>query len=153
MKKPEQRSDHARRLYEGKEVPHHSCGICMAAAFGLIPASYQSLRKGGITGEGECGAIKGAEMVIGEYLGDAHPAGAVTPELREAIMLYRQRLVEARLAPLAAITCNHLVGHFPDFQGEERKAYCTELVVRVTDILQEVLEKQGVTIKEPLTYL
>ena len=52
-------------LYEGKTVPHRSCGIALAETFGLGTAPYQALRKGGITGAGECGAIKAGELVLG----------------------------------------------------------------------------------------
>src|ERR1051325_1757252 len=94
---PEQRSliEAARQkafiLYEGKQVPHRSCGICLAETFNLPTAPYQSLRRGGITGEGECGAIKAGELVIGEYFGDPNPTGAVTPKLREALHYYRDQ--------------------------------------------------------------
>ena len=146
------RKEHARILYEGKKVPHHSCGICMAVTFGLKPSSYQSLRKGGITGAGECGAIKGGEMVIGEYLGDPDPIGAVTDNLRSGMTRYRELLADARLSPLAMIVCDHLVRDYPDFQGADRKAFCTELVVQVTDMVQKVLDEQGVHCREPLAY-
>ena len=43
-------------LYEGKVVPHRSCGIALAETFNLPARPYQCLRRGGITGEGECGA-------------------------------------------------------------------------------------------------
>lgn len=36
----------ARTLYEGREVPHHSCGIAIATTFALPSRPYQSLRKG-----------------------------------------------------------------------------------------------------------
>ncbi len=146
------RKVHARKLYEGKEVPHHSCGICIACTFGLKPSAYQSLRKGGITGCGECGAIKGGEMVLGEYLGDPNPTGAVTDALRSGIEHYRQLLAEAKLTPLTAITCNHLVRHYPDFMGDERKAFCADLVVQITEFVQQVLDDQKIQCREPLTY-
>ena len=56
-------------LYEGRQVSHRSCGIALAETFGLPSAPYQALRKGGITGAGECGAIKAGELVLGEILG------------------------------------------------------------------------------------
>ena len=71
-------------LYEGRLVSHRSCGIALAETFSLPSAPYQALRKGGITGEGECGAIKAGELVLGELLGDPDPAGPVTEELRLA---------------------------------------------------------------------
>ena len=52
------------------EVPHRSCGIALAETFNLATTPYQCLRNGGITGKGECGAIKAGELILGEYLGD-----------------------------------------------------------------------------------
>src|SRR6185436_8182347 len=83
-------------LYEGKRVAHRSCGIALAETWGLGTRPYQSLRRGGITGEGECGAIKAGELVLGELLGDPDPAGAVTPTLRSAIQWY-QRAIRVRM--------------------------------------------------------
>jgi hypothetical protein len=134
----------ARRLYEGKEVPHHSCGICMAVTFGCAPKSYQSLRKGGINGEGECGAIKGGEMVIGEYLGDPNPTGAVTDALRAGIAAYRQMLAESGYSKPEQIACNELVKGYPDFLSDERKAFCADLVVDICQMVAAVLEDHGV---------
>src|ERR1700688_2532514 len=83
-------------LYEGKKVAHRSCGIALAETFTLPTRSYQALRRGGITGEGFCGALLAGELVLGEILGDPSPTGGVTPELRAALPLYRQAW-EARL--------------------------------------------------------
>ena len=52
-------------LYEGKRTPHRSCGICLAETFNLPTQPYQALRRGGITGEGQCGAIKAGELILG----------------------------------------------------------------------------------------
>ncbi len=89
--------DAARRkaflLYEGKVTPHRSCGIAVAETFGLPTRPYQALRKGGLTGEGECGAIKAGELVLGEFLGDPSPTGPPTPILKEAAQLYREEWI------------------------------------------------------------
>ena len=60
--------DKAYILYEGKRVLHRSCGIALAETYGLSTRPYQSLRRGGITGEGQCGAIKAGELILGEVL-------------------------------------------------------------------------------------
>ncbi len=137
-------------LYEGKAVPHHSCGICMATTFGCGAKAYQSLRKGGITGEGECGAVKGGEMVLGEYLGDPNPTGPMTDNLKAAVAAYRQLLAE-RLgyAGNAYPTCNALVSAYPDFMGDDRKLFCTEMVTVVAGTVAEILEGYGVEYKLP----
>ena len=80
--------DRARVLYEGKLTPHRSCGIALAEAFGRATAPYQSLRKGGITGQGTCGAVVAGQLLLGEILGDPDPTGAVTPALRDAMTWY-----------------------------------------------------------------
>ena len=43
----------AELLYEGRVTAHRSCGIAMAETFSRPSASYQALRRGGITGTGE----------------------------------------------------------------------------------------------------
>src|SRR5690349_10959504 len=86
--------DKAFVLYEGKRTPHRSCGIALAETFGLPTPAYQALRRGGITGEGACGAIRAGEQLLGELLGDPDPTGAVTPVLRAAITWYQARAAE-----------------------------------------------------------
>src|SRR5213592_3068372 len=81
--------DKAFVLYEGVRTPHRSCGIALAETFGLPTPAYQALRRGGITGKGDCGAIRAGEQVLGELLGDPDPGGAVTPALRAAVTWYR----------------------------------------------------------------
>ncbi len=58
-------------LYAGERTPHRSCGIALAEAFDRPTAAYQSLRRGGITGQGTCGAVVGGQLLLGELL--AHP--------------------------------------------------------------------------------
>src|SRR3954468_7846426 len=81
--------DKAFVLYEGVRTPHRSCGIALAETFGLPSRPYQALRRGGITGKGDCGAIRAGEQVLGELLGDPDPTGAVTPALRAAVTWYQ----------------------------------------------------------------
>src|SRR6185295_2638390 len=81
--------DKAFILYEGTRTPHRSCGIALAETFGLPTPAYQSLRRGGITGKGTCGAIRAGEQVLGELLGDPSPTGTVTPALRDAVVWYQ----------------------------------------------------------------
>jgi hypothetical protein len=138
-------------LYEGKRVPHYSCGICIAATFGLPTRPFQALRKGGATGEGECGAIYAGRLVLGYFLGDPDPTGALRPELLEAMKHYEQ-LWKERTEPGQALTrgdkpdiiCNTLVGHLADdFWGEERMGHCTRLSAEVAACVAETLEKFG----------
>jgi hypothetical protein len=140
----------ARRLYEGKECPHYSCGICLAVTFGCNPNSYKSLRKGGITGKGECGALKAGEMILGEYLGDPDPTGPITEELQTAVAEYR-KAVHEKIAPAggAYSSCSSLTGEFTDFTGEARKAFCAEIVTATVEILAGILAEYGVKYELP----
>jgi hypothetical protein len=108
---------------------------------------YQALRKGGITGEGLCGAVMAGQLVLGELLGDPDPTGPVTPALREAMETYlaavRARVDRRRSA---ALVCNDLTGQFPDFGSEERLSFCTGIVVTVAEAVAEVLVAHGIAI-------
>jgi hypothetical protein len=125
-------------LYEGRVTPHRSCGIAVAETFGLPTASYQALRRGGLTGEGTCGALLGGILVLGEILGDPDPTGAPTPLLRQAIPLYRSRIA-TRLQDSPERSCNSRVAAFPDFMSSERRSYCTNLALTVAEVVAEVL--------------
>ena len=130
-------------LYEGRRVPHRSCGIALAETFNLPTRPYQSLRRGGITGEGECGAIKAGELVLGELLGDPDPTGKVTPELRAAAAFYRrawrERVDRGPGGEGGSIVCNVLTAPFGDFQGEARQSFCTHIAATVAEIVAEAL--------------
>ncbi len=136
--------DDARRtafiLYEGKQVAHRSCGIALAETFGLPSRPYQALRRGGITGEGACGAIRAGEHVLGELLGDPDPTGAVTAGLRAAITWYQDQArmrIDRGTSP--DIVCNNLTRPLGDFAGPRRMRFCTELAAEVAAITAEAL--------------
>jgi hypothetical protein len=157
--KAKQARETAHILYEGKLVPHYSCGICIAATFGLPTRPFQALRKGGVTGDGECGAIVAGRLVLGYFLGDPAPTGMLRPELLEAMVHY-ERLWKEHTEPGQAlaggvtpdIVCNTLVGHLADdFWGEERMGYCTRLAAKVAACVAETLEKFDVDFEiEPI---
>lgn len=138
-------------LYEGRRVAHRSCGIALAETFGLPTRSYQALRRGGITGEGECGAIKAGELVLGELLGDPDPTGPVTPGLRAAAVWYQAEIVRRLRAggTLPAgdarpdIRCVTLTGRFPVFQSPERLGHCTNIAAEVAAVVAEALARFG----------
>jgi hypothetical protein len=137
-------------LYEGKRTPHRSCGIALAETFGLPTRPYQIFRRGGLTGEGECGAIKSGEVILGELLGDPDPAGAVTQRLRDAVSYYRSRVAEVLPRPEANRTalypiCNDLTGprRFAQFASSERAAMCTSLAAEVAALVAETLVRSG----------
>ncbi len=110
------------------------------------------MRRGGITGEGECGAIKAGELVLGQYLGDPDPTAPVTPKLREAVFYHREQW-QKRLAfgpggqrrsdgTLDSI-CNHLTAPQGEFMGEKRHQFCTNLAATVA----ETLARAGVKVE------
>ncbi|CAN5690608.1 hypothetical protein BH11MYX3_BH11MYX3_30200 [soil metagenome] len=133
--------DKAFVLYEGVRTPHRSCGIALAETFGLPTPAYQSLRRGGITGKGTCGAIRAGEQVLGELLGDPSPTGAVTAELRAAVSWYQEawrvRMFASQAAP--DVVCDTLVRPHGDFMGPSRKAFCTNLAADVAALTAEAL--------------
>lgn len=135
----------AHLLYEGVRTPHRSCGIAIAATFGLATTAYQSFRKGGITGAGPCGSIQAGLAVLGELLGDPDPTGAVTPALRAAAEDYerrwRQELFRDRLDP--DIVCDHLTAPHGAFDGASRMAFCTHLAATVAALVAEVALRHG----------
>lgn len=128
------------RLYDGKEVPHRSCGIAMAETFGVPTAPYQSLRRGGLTGRGPCGVVLGGRLLLGELLGDPDPSGPVTDVLRAAMVDYEARLPER----VRQATCDSLVAQLGDFQGARRHDHCAALTRETATLLAEVLIRHGV---------
>ena len=126
-------------LYEGKETPHRSCGVALAETFGLPTSSYVGLRRGGITGEGSCGAIAAGTLVIAEILGD--PMGPVSPVLKTAIVRYREILKEKLGAEDIGLeaSCNARTAPQGDFMGESRKRSCTRLASLVANAAAEAL--------------
>ncbi len=126
-------------LYEGKLVAHRSCGIAIAETFGVPSRSYQALRRGGITGEGACGAIRAGEQILGELLGDPDPTGSVTPALRAAVNWYQQAWRRRIMPTQPDIICNNLVRPLGDFMGPVRARYCTHLAADVAELTAEAL--------------
>ena len=131
--------DKAFILYEGVRTPHRSCGIALAETFGLATPPYQALRRGGITGEGACGAIRAGEQVLGELLGDPDPIGAVTPALRAAVTWYQVAWRDRLVPNEPDIVCDNLVRRHGDFAGPARKAFCTGLAAEVAALTAEAL--------------
>jgi hypothetical protein len=130
----------ARVLYDGKEVPHRSCGIAMAETFGRDTPAYQALRRGGITGFGPCGVALSGRLVLGEILGDPDPTGPTTPELKAAIADYDARLSDR----VRRASCNELVEGLGDFTGPVRHDHCTKLAAETAALVAEVLARHGV---------
>jgi hypothetical protein len=136
-----------RVLYEGKRVAHRSCGIALAETFGVPTRAYQALRKGGLTGEGPCGAVLAGRLILGELLGDPDPTGGITDALRAAMTHYDAGV--ARRSPgLESATCGSLTDHFPVFQSDERMSTCTVLAADVAEVLAETLARFGVSLPD-----
>ncbi len=132
-------------LYEGARTPHRSCGIALAETFDRPTAPYQSLRRGGITGNGTCGAVVAGQLLLGEFLGDPEPTGKVTPALRVAMHEYEARIA-SELARGASpdLVCNNLTAPHGEFMGLARHRFCTALVAQVADIVDAVLQGHGI---------
>jgi hypothetical protein len=134
-------------LYEGTKTPHRSCGIALAEAFDRPSAAYQSLRRGGITGEGTCGAIVAGQLLLGELLGDPDPTGKVTPALRTAMQRYLARVhAELDRGDSPTIVCNDMTAPHGDFTGPARHAFCTRVVAQVAQLVDETLREHGVVV-------
>lgn len=133
-------------LYDGTRTPHRSCGIALAETFDRPSAAYQSLRRGGITGHGTCGAVVAGQLLLGEFLGDPDPTGKVTPALRSAMQEYEARVAAALdRGDSPDLVCNHLTAQHGEFMGPARHHFCTGLVGQVAGIVDEVLRAHGVT--------
>jgi hypothetical protein len=133
-------------LYAGEQTPHRSCGIALAETFNRPTAAYQSLRRGGITGQGTCGAIVAGQLLLGELLGDPDPTGKVTPQLREAMTRYLAR-VEAELdrGSSPTLICNDMTAPHGEFMGADRHHFCTNVVGQVAQLVDETLREHGVS--------
>jgi len=131
-------------LYDGKKTPHRSCGIALAETFNRETRPYQSLRRGGLTGCGECGAIMAGRLILGELFGDPNPTGPVTAQLKSAMAdferLWQQR-IDRKQAPSDSIVCNTLTSQFTEFRSPERAAFCTALAAMVAECVAEVMLK------------
>lgn len=135
--------------YEGRVVAHRSCGIAIAETFGRATAPYQSLRRGGLTGQGECGTRLGGRLVLGELLGDPDPGGPALPLLRDAVAFYEGRWADrcgVDPAPAASV-CNALVVGFSDFRGPARARFCEALAAETAALLAETLLRAGVAVE------
>lgn len=131
-------------LYEGKVIPHRSCGIALAQTFNLPTRPYQALRRGGVSGEHYCGSILAGELILGEYLGDPDPAGAVTAVLRHALGWY-QAQVPQRIGRGASpdFVCRNLTDPHGEFTGPARRSFCTNLTAEVAELTAEALLRFG----------
>ena len=129
-------------LYAGVTTPHRSCGVAIAETFGLPTASYQALRRGGITGDGPCGAIAAGMLVLGELLGDPDPTGPVTDALREAAPRYRDAM-RRRVDDALDQSCNRRTEAAGPFTGPARKTMCTRLAAQAAGAVAEVLHDLG----------
>ena len=139
-------------LYEGRVTPHRSCGITLAETFGRPTVPYQALRRGGITGQGECGVIVGARLVLGEVFGDPDPTGPVTGALRTAMEEFEARWrsrIDRGAAPGTEIACNTLTGPFAEFRSAARHGFCTALATEVATLLAEVIVRNGGDLPPP----
>jgi hypothetical protein len=133
----------ARILYEGKQVPHRSCGMALAEAFDRNPLPYQALRRGGVTGVGQCGAIVAGGLVLGELFGYPDPAAPTSITLREAMVRYHREVARRVPRTGGSLVCNDLVAPFGEFASEGRALFCTAIVATVAEIVAEIVVDLG----------
>ena len=138
----------AELLYLGEQVAHRSCGIALAETFGVPSRSYQALRKGGLTGEGACGALQAGVLVLGELLGDPEPTGGPTAALKEGVVKYRAAVANQVSGPVDA-SCNTRTAPFPEFGGRPRLLACTALAVTAAGEVAGVLWDLGRAVSIP----
>ncbi len=131
-------------LYEGETEPHHSCGIALARAFGRSTPPYQALRRGGIDGEGQCGAVLAGQLILGELLGDPDPTAPVTPQLRSAMTRYRDRSRnELDRGSSPDLVCRNLTAPLGAFSGPDRHRFCAKMVGQAAQLVDEELRRAG----------
>lgn len=134
-------------LYAGEQTPHRSCGIALAETFNRPTAAYQSLRRGGITGQGTCGAVVAGQLLLGELLGDPDPTGKVTPQLREAMTRYLARVDdELDRGTSPTLICNDMTAPHGEFMGADRHRFCTRVVGQVAQLVDEILRAHELTV-------
>jgi hypothetical protein len=127
-------------LYDGKRVEDRSCGCAIAEAFDVPARPYQVLRRGGLTGEGHCGAMLAGELILSDHFGHPDPWGPPTPALRDSILWYRAELARrADRGGAQGTTCNALLYRFPQFGADERHAFCLDLVTVIAEVLAEAI--------------
>jgi hypothetical protein len=134
----------ARILYEGKQVPHRSCGMAIAETFDREPRPYHALRRGGITGVGHCGAIVAGQLVLGEIFGYPESTAPTSMVLKEAITRFQAEVARrVPRGPGGTIVCNDLTSPFAQFDSPERALFCTALAAQVAEIVAEIVIDLG----------
>jgi hypothetical protein len=134
----------ARTLYEGRTVPPRSSGVALAEAFDRDHRPYQGLRRGGVTGHGECGAIVAGRLLLGEMFGYPDPTAPVSLALREAMNLYRAEILKRmEAAGAGSLVCNDLVRGFAVHHSDERTAFCTDIVGTVAEVVARIALQLG----------
>jgi len=129
----------ARLLYEGKQVPHRSCGMAIAEAFDREPRAYQALRRGGVTGVGQCGSIIAGGLVLGELFGYPVSTAPTSITLREAMKRFHLEVARrVPRGPQGTAICNDLVSPFPEFQSDGRALFCTAITATVAEIVATI---------------
>ena len=119
----------------------YSCSESIARAavdLGLASDDFINIAtsfSGGMGSGCLCGAVAGAQMVIGLLHGKNkdNTARALAKE-------FYQRFVEKH----KVTCCKVLTKNFDDFHSKERKGHCSNMVFECSQILDEILEKSKV---------
>ena len=106
-----------------------------AVTLGLAPESFVSIAtsfSGGMGNGCLCGAVAGAQMVIGLLHGKNQDNSA-----RALAKEFYQRFVQRH----KVTCCKILTKDFKDFHSKERKEHCANMVFECSKILDEILEE------------
>lgn len=138
----------ARLLYDGSQVAHRSCGVAIAETFGAERRPYVGLRRGGLDGQGTCGAIGAGVLLLGEVFGADDPASPSTPALVAAVERYHALWRERTGLGGRSVICNDLTAPLGPFQGPARHGFCTDLAATVAGCVAQVLVESGAEVPE-----
>lgn len=135
-------------LYRGERVEHRSCGVAVAETFGLNPMPYLVLRRGGLTGEQDCGAVRAGEMALAELIANGQYLGQTPEPLQAAIHDYRA-VVRERIGrrPDESLICNSLLEPFGDMASPARWSHCTSLAAEVAALVAEIALRYGADVR------
>jgi hypothetical protein len=136
----ERLSARARDLYSGQHLVARTSGVAIAETFGRRVSPYHGLARGGIAGEGECGAIVAGRLVIAEFLAGPDPKGILEGDLGVALRRYQHDIehrIQGRGSP--DYICSSLVAPYDGYDDPARVPFCTAVVAEVARIVAAIL--------------
>lgn len=121
----------------------YSCSesvVKAAADLGLVPQEMVSVAtsfSGGMSSRCVCGALAGAQMIIGFLHG----------KLKDNTARDLAKELYSRFTSIHKVACCKVLSSgFKDFHSPERKAHCVNMVADVSELLCDILEEIKVKI-------